>query len=213
MAEIEGSGIKRELATLAAAFDKLDDLVKERLKTEPTCSCSGTAKSVIGFDMDDLKGVCKACAVSSHTTVPVGGTTKTALGIKAADTIRQEVIDAVIDAANDPITVEDLVPAFIDHIGNSDTQPGTGPNFRGNGAPKTVHQAVRARNKSLGSMNVDVNRTFSDAMEPVYEKVVKTDYPALNRFWTKAKAARISREKLAPIIAAALALQDPSLDN
>lgn len=213
MAEIEGSGIKRELATLAAAFDNLDNLVKERLQTEPTCSCSGTSKSVIGFDMDTLQIVCKACAVSSHTTVPVGGTPKTALGIKEADTIRQKVIDAVKDAANDPMTAEDLVPAFIDHIENSDTQPGTGPNFRGNGAPKTVHQAVRARNKLLGSMSVDVNRTFGDAMEPVYEKVVKTDLPALSRHWTKAKAARISREKLAPIIAASLALQDPSLDN
>jgi len=213
MAEIEGPGIKRELATLEAAFDNLDDLVKEKLKTEPTCRCSGTAKSVIGFDMDTLQIVCKACAVSSHTTVPVGGTPKTALAINEAHTIRQEVIDAVTDAANDPMTAEDLVPAFIDYIENSDTQPGTGPNFRGNGAPKTVHQAVRARNKSLGSMNVDVNCTFGKAMEPLFEKVVKTEFLALSRYWTKAKAARISKEKLAPIIAAALALQDPSLDN
>lgn len=211
MPETAQSDIKTELATIAAAHGKVTALINQEFETEPTCSCSGTAKPVVGFDMSACKVVCKACADTSHATVPVGGSAETTLGLEAVNTARQEVLDTVNDAANDPATAEDLAPDFIKFIERADNQPGTGANFRGSGAPKNVCQAVRATNKLLGSMSVDVNSTYGDVVERKFINVVKTENQALSRHWAKAKAARISRKKLAPIVAAALALQD--LDN
>jgi len=211
MATIANSEFETAFAAIAAGYDNLDVLLNQKFEKELTCSCSGTEKPVVGINMSTYDVVCKACVPTSNVTVPVGGSAETTLGLKAVDAARQEVLDTVNDSVNDPTTAEDLAPDFIEFMENADNQPGTGANFRGSGPPKNVCKAVRATNKLLGSMSVDINSVYGDAIQEKFSKVVKTETQALCRHWAKAKAARISRKKLAAIVAAALAVQD--LDN